>query len=231
MTLSRVSVIIAVHNGERTIREAVDSVLSQGLNVGEVVLVDDGSTDETEARLSGLPLVRYHWQPNAGQPAALNLGITRASFELLAFNDADDLWTPGRLRAQLAVLEEDPTLDAVFGHVEQFIDREAPPPPSVCATMSSEREVLPSALHTAMLIRRAAFERTGPFREDLRVGSVVEWADRARHSGLRSHLLPQVVLRRRLHSRNIGLTHRTDARADYFAIARATLTRRRKGEA
>lgn len=226
MSRPEVSVLIAVYNGERFLRAAVESVLAQDHPALEVIVVDDGSTDRSAAAVAGLVGVRVLRQDNAGQPAALNHGLDHASGSLLAFNDADDLWTVGRLAGQLAALGADPALEAVFGHVEQFAEADAPA--SVVAGLSEERRIQPSRLHTAMLIRRPAFDRIGRFDASLRVGGVVEWADRARRAGLREQMLEDVVLRRRLHSANIGLQQRDAARADYLALARAALARRRQ---
>jgi hypothetical protein len=112
----------------------------------------------------------------------------------------------------------------VYGHVEQFLDESAPE--SVAAGLTPDRRVQPSRLHTAMLIRREAFDRVGPFREDLRIGAVVEWAARAKDL-ISERVLDEIVLRRRLHGANIGLTQKQAATEDYFAIARAALERRR----
>jgi glycosyltransferase involved in cell wall biosynthesis len=220
-----VSVLIAVYNGERFLREAVESVLEQGQPGLEVIVVDDGSTDGSAAVVEGLDGVQVVRQENAGQPAALNRGLDHATGEFLAFNDADDLWTPGRLAAQLAAFEAEPSLEAVFGHVEQFAEADAPA--GVVAGLTPERVVQPSRLHTAMLIRREAFNRIGPFAAAHRVAGVVEWASRAREAGLRERTLPDIVLRRRLHANNIGLRDRAAARTDYLAMARAALARRR----
>ena len=225
MTGPSVSVLIAVYNGQRFLREAVDSVLAQDHPALEVIVVDDGSTDASAAAVSALDGVRVIRQENAGQPSALNRGLDHATGEFLAFNDADDLWTPGRLAAQLAAFETEPSLEAVFGHVEQFAEADAPP--GVVAGLTPDRVVQPSRLHTAMLIRREAFNRIGPFTAAHRVAGVVEWANRAREAGLRERTLPGVVLRRRLHANNIGLRNREGAQADYLALARAALARRR----
>jgi len=223
----RVSVVIAVFNGVRFIRDAILSVLSQEHPALELVVVDDGSTDATAAAIAEFPEVCYVHQVNAGQPAALNRGLAVATGDLLAFNDADDLWTAGRLAAQIEALG-DGAFDAVYGHVEQFLEADAPP--AIAAALIPERRIQPSRLHTAMLVRRDAFNRVGTFREDLRIGSVVDWAHRAQHAGLRDRMLDLIVLRRRLHSQNIGLTQKSAAPDAYLAVARAALARRRGKE-
>lgn len=225
MIPASVSVVIAVWNGERFIRDAIRSVLAQDHLGLELVVVDDGSTDGTAAAIAEFPQVRYAHQPNAGQPAALNHGVRLASGGLLAFNDADDLWTPGRLEAQLAAFQADPSPDVVFGHVEQFLEADAPF--GVVSRLTEARKIQPSRLHTALLVKRSAFDRIGFFREDIRIGSVVDWANRARQGGLRERMLDFVVLRRRLHSQNIGLRLKSEASADYLAVAFAAIARRR----
>jgi GT2 family glycosyltransferase len=79
-----------------------------------------------------------------------------------------------------------------------------------------------------MLIRRAAFERVGAFSEHLSVGVTVDWFARAQEAGLRTHMLPGVVLERRLHDQNNGLRN-ADKRAQYAHVLKAALDRRRAG--
>ncbi|HKV36457.1 MAG TPA: glycosyltransferase family A protein, partial [Pyrinomonadaceae bacterium] len=113
-----VSVIIPVFNGERFLREAVQSVLDQGDSSVEIIVVDDGSTDGTETVARSLP-VRYLHQTNQGPAAARNRGIEHAQGSLLAFADADDLWPVNKLELQLPCLLRDPKIDIVLGRIQQ----------------------------------------------------------------------------------------------------------------
>jgi glycosyltransferase involved in cell wall biosynthesis len=100
-TPNTITAIIPVHNGERHLAEAIQSVLAQTLPPGEIIVVDDGSTDASAAiaQSFGAP-VRVLAQPNLGPAAARNLGLAHATGDLLAFLDADDLWTPNKLARQ-----------------------------------------------------------------------------------------------------------------------------------
>ena len=102
MTPGLISCVIPVFNGERYLGEALESVLAQSYQPLEVIVVDDGSTDETAevARRYG-ERVRYVWQPNAGETAARNLGLTAAHGEFIAFLDADDVWDSEKLERQI----------------------------------------------------------------------------------------------------------------------------------
>ncbi len=104
-----VSVVIAAYNAERWIGETIRSVLTQDYPVAEVIVVDDGSTDATRDVVTafGSP-VRYVYQENAGSAAARNAGIRLAQGTYIAFLDADDLWLPGKLSAQVACLQAHP---------------------------------------------------------------------------------------------------------------------------
>src|SRR5262245_36771649 len=117
-----VSVVIPVYNGERYLAEAVRSVLDQEYRPLEVLVIDDGSTDGS-GQVAGAfgPEVQYHRREHAGLAATRNYGTTVARGELLAFNDADDIWVPGRLTRQAEALAGEPMLDGVFGRMEQFV--------------------------------------------------------------------------------------------------------------
>ena len=102
-----VSVVIPVFNGASFITRAVESVFAQTWKDFEIIIVDDGSTDNTQAVLSQLgnqPNIRCLYQDNAGPAQARNLGIESASGEYIAFLDCDDIWVPAKLEAELAIL-------------------------------------------------------------------------------------------------------------------------------
>jgi glycosyltransferase involved in cell wall biosynthesis len=220
-----ISVMIGVYNGAKYIGEAIESVLGQDYRPLELIVVDDGSDDGSGEVASSYPEVRCVRQERGGNGAARNRAVELATHDFFAFVDADDRFTPGKLTRQMAALDADPTLDMVFGHVREFVSPELseeeragvrPPAP----------EPLPWTAPNLMLIRRASFERVGPFSEELRVGVTVDWFARASEAGLRSLVLPDVVLERRLHTQNNGLRER-DARTQYLQVIRAAMERRR----
>ena len=220
-----VSVLIGAFDAERYLGEAIDSVLAQSYRPLELIVVDDGSTDGTarvaESYGPGVVSVR---QENAGNGAARNRAVELASGALLAFLDADDRFLPGKLERQWDALAADPALDVVFGHVREFVS-----PELTEEERTSVRAPAPEGPWTApnlMLIRRAAFDRVGPFSETLRVGVTVDWYARALEAGLRSVVLPEVVLERRLHLDNNGLRER-ESRSQYLHVLKASLDRRR----
>lgn len=115
----RISVIIAVHNGAKTIGRAVASVFAQSYPAYELIVVDDGSTDETPEVLSAYAdRIRYIRQPNSGVSAARNAGAAAAQGDWLAFLDADDWYYPERLRWHAEWIARDPALDFLTGDYE-----------------------------------------------------------------------------------------------------------------
>jgi glycosyltransferase involved in cell wall biosynthesis len=112
-----ISVVCAVHNGERFISEAIDGVLAQAGVRLELILVDDGSTDGTPDVLAARAKdgrVTVVTQVNRGVAAARNAGISRARGEFVAFLDADDVWRPDKLKRQVDLLCSDPQLAIAF---------------------------------------------------------------------------------------------------------------------
>src|SRR5215212_11526906 len=100
-----VSVVIPTYNRRRLVVEAVESALAQTYRPLEILVVDDGSTDGTEAELHRFgSAVRYLKQPNQGAAAARNRGIRAATGELVAFLDSDDLWAPAKIEKQVALM-------------------------------------------------------------------------------------------------------------------------------
>lgn len=218
-----ISVVIPMWNREAYIAEAIGSVLAQGWQPLEIIVVDDGSTDRSvEAALQAAPELVLVRQSNRGIGAARNAGVRRAGGDLLAFVDSDDRWTPGKLVRQFELLESRPDLDMVFGRVRQF---HSP------AHSESSPEPEPSAgpVCGSMLIRASAFHRVGCFAENVRVGEFIDWYARAMSTGLRAVMQPEVVLERRIHNRNTAVVKPESAR-DYARVLKAVLDRKRAAQ-
>lgn len=219
-TATTISVIIPVYNGSAFLAEAIESVLSQTHQAYEVIVVDDGSTDDSVAVAERYaPAVRIVSQPNAGCGAARNLGVLHAGGSLLAFLDADDLWVPDKLQQQVCALAHDDTLEMVFGRVEVFHDIEDN------NALATATQVYDGIIAGTMLIIHTAFQRVGAFATEWRIGEFADWYARALECGVRAHTIPQVLMKRRLHAKNITRAA-ADSRTAYLQVLRNTLRRR-----
>lgn len=196
-----VSVVIPVFNGERFLREAVESVLAQQYAPVEIIIVDDGSTDDTATVARSFPeTVRYLHQTNQGPAAARNRGIEHAKGSLIAFADADDLWPEAKLGLQLPYLIKDPAIDIVIGRIQQVLLSEA-----VNGETQSQEFAEPafSVNLGSAVVRRSVFERVGLFDETMRYSEDVDWFMRARESGATIVTIDAVTLLYRQHEQNM----------------------------
>jgi glycosyltransferase involved in cell wall biosynthesis len=217
-----VSVIIPVYNGARFIAEAIQSIVAQEYGSLEIIVVDDGSTDETAEIVARLDRdMRYVFQENAGAAAARNRGIRDASGDLIAFLDADDLWAAGSLRFLLNGLLEDPELDVVHGYARLFKDGQS----NGGMDFLNPDEVFPYYIG-AGLYRRRAFERAGLFEEQLRFSEDTEWYWRAAELGLRIDRLQGITLMVRRHEANMT-RGKTVADLQMLRVFKLMLDRRR----
>jgi len=118
----RVAVIIPVYNGSALLPDTLDSILSQTLLPAEIVVVDDGSTDDLDKciRLYEPKGVRFLRTPNRGVNAARNTGAEATSSEWLAFTDQDDLWLPQKLQRQMELLERAPGCQYCISNFRRF---------------------------------------------------------------------------------------------------------------
>lgn len=223
----RVSVVIPVFDGELYLAETIESVLAQTRRVFEIILVDDGSTDDSARVASSfVETVQYYYQAHAGPASARNRGIEMARGNFLAFLDADDLWAPDKVEKQLAAFEDDPALDMVFGGVKEFHSPELDE--SVTQKLWANPHIVRGHLIGAMLIRRDSFLRVGLLDARWQISEFIDWYARARDQELRERMLPDLVLSRRLHQTNNGIRMR-GAREEY-AFALKEVMRRRKAQ-
>lgn len=229
-TPALVSCIVPVHNGARFLGEALASIAAQRYQPREIIVVDDGSTDDTArvASESGIAL-RYLRQEQDGGPSARNHGMRAARGSYFAFLDADDRWHPEKLILQMARFEARPGLDISLGHVQNFwmpeVDAER-------IQLAGHRRVAPIPGYTAstLVARREVFDRLGPFKAEMKHGEQTEWFLRARESGAEIELLADVLLERRLHEHNVS-RHKAEASlAQYFELLRGHIQRARQNE-
>ncbi len=219
-----VSVVIPIYNSARYLCEAIDSVLAQKVPL-EVLVVDDGSSDDGPqlAAAYGNP-VQVISIPHRGHPAARNAGVAVATGNYLAFLDADDLWAGNKLGLQLQAFAANPHLDLVFGHMQNFISPELNDEER--SKIRGNFDALPGLLQGSMLARRSSFHRVGPFPEAQNMGDFLDWYGRATLLDLNMHMLPETLVRRRLHLANFQRTHK-HLRQENLAVLKRLLDLRR----
>lgn len=214
-----ISVIIPVYNAESFLAEAVQSVQEQTFKASEIIIVDDGSTDQSLKLARSLePHVTVYSQANQGAAAARNFGVNVSQGNLLAFLDADDLWELDKLEKQLKVLYEFPELDMVFGHMQQFYENRT--------VTNTENKILAGLSHETLLIWKDNYMRVGQLETKWKVGEFLDWYARAKDLGLKDMLLPDLVAKRRIHDNNFGIREK-NASHDYLKVIKASLDRRR----
>jgi glycosyltransferase involved in cell wall biosynthesis len=169
-----VSVVIATYNYGRYLALALDSALGQTFTDLEIIVVDDGSTDETSEVIRPylrLPRVRYYRTNHVGQPAAKNVGIRLALAPLVAFLDADDLWLPAKLERQLPRFRCDPRLGVLYSR-RLLIDEDGREleghQPQLHRGWVLEPMFLDNFVcFSSAIVRRAVFDTVGMFDETL----------------------------------------------------------------
>lgn len=175
-----ITVVIPVYNGEKTIRETIQSVFNQSLSDLELLVINDGSTDSTLEVVSQIKdeRLKVYTYPNAGLAASRNRGISLAKSEYISFIDADDLWTPDKLESQLKALQENPKAAVVYSWTD-WID-ESSQSLGKGSHNTQNGEVLAQLLlndfvanGSNCLIKMQAFREVGGFDETLT--AVEDW--------------------------------------------------------
>ncbi len=203
-TYPLVSVIIPVYNGERFIRDAVDSILSQDYSALEIIAVNDGSTDKTRDVISDLSgdlsvEIRYFEQDNSGPAAARNRGIKEASGEYIAFLDVDDLWPEGNLRMLVEELSENRELDVVQGYAQ--LSHYNPETGSYDYSGNPEESFANSI--AAAIYRKSVFTKVGLFDPTLMYGEDADWFQRAKELKVNIKKVHAITLIVRRHGKNM----------------------------
>jgi glycosyltransferase involved in cell wall biosynthesis len=213
-----VSVVIPTYNRAHLIGESIHSVLDQTYGDFELVVVDDGSSDDTEAVVRRFhdPRIRYIYQENQGISGARNTGIRNARGKYIGFLDSDDLWLPQLLEVQVAALDADPEVGLVYAKAQAMNERGHPKTQLRGAREKYPGETLKSLLCgdfgciQTTVVRRECFDLAGVFDETLTTS--VDWDMSLRQSRVcRFHYVDRVLARFRMHpgqttgDRSVGL--------------------------
>ncbi|PIQ89482.1 MAG: hypothetical protein COV72_02955 [Candidatus Omnitrophica bacterium CG11_big_fil_rev_8_21_14_0_20_42_13] len=181
----KVSVIIPTHNCARYLPEAIDSVLNQTYQDFEIIVVDDGSTDNTktiiEEYIDKFPgKIHYLYQEHRGPGSARNLGIKKSSGEYIAFQDSDDLWLPEKMKKQINLLEQDIEIKLVFSDMQQrnenkIVNKSYLNEKGLCDNIQGENLSLELAkanfiFTPTVIVKKNVFSTVGLFNEDYRIG-------------------------------------------------------------
>jgi glycosyltransferase involved in cell wall biosynthesis len=213
-----VSVVVTAFDAQSFIEEAVCSALDQTVTPTEIVVVDDGSTDDTATLAEALgPTVTVLRRTHAGIGPSRNAGLAAVHTPLVALLDADDVWLPTKLERQLAVFADDASCEAVFTWFDEFADVDHPPAPGT----RTPRVAQSGALTSGALLRRELIERLGPFPGGPNADWVAWWAH-ARALGVVARTVPEVLYRRRIHGANNSFVNGEQGR-ELLAVARRHL--------
>ena len=213
-----ISVIIPVKNGSNYLQEAIESVQRQGVPV-EILVIDDGSTDNTVEIASGLGCKVISHPVSKGQVAAKNTGLKAATGEYVLFLDHDDIIREGALASMYEMIEADPDASAVQSMVKDFLSPEIASMPGT----TIRPEPYYGLFTGAILIRKSVFDTIGFFSEDKRTGEIIEWQSRMDQNGFLIKKTGIVSTDRRIHNTNFGKTNKGDEYKDYASVLRQRL--------
>jgi glycosyltransferase involved in cell wall biosynthesis len=200
------SVIIPAYNGAAFLVEAIESIWQQNYQPLEIIIVDDGSTDET-ARIAnnlkseGRSVIRYVSQVHTGKPApGRNRGLKEAKGKIIGFLDQDDLWPADKLALQLPQLLNNPSLDVILGHSQMLQLRGVVDGKHEFEAVGNPVDY---TLLSSGLFKRTAFEKVGCFDESLKYfGDDLDWVMRAKEQGVPVRQMAEVTLYWRIHDTN-----------------------------
>lgn len=207
-----ISCIIPVRNGGALLDQTLLSVRAQTVPLAEILVVDDGSTDNTQdiAHGHGATVIR---QAPSGPAAARNAGLRNAKGSFIAMMDGDDLWPAEKLAIQMRAFVEYPDTGICMGYARGFTE--------IDGRIRFSDEKVVGYVMSGLLARREVFDRVGGLNESLRHSDCFEWFLRARKIGVKEHVVPDVILHRRIHHGSMSRLEAVDSKLEHLRTARS----------
>jgi glycosyltransferase involved in cell wall biosynthesis len=229
MTDPAVSVILPVKNGEPFVGQAIESILTQDPPPAELIVVDGASTDGSAETARSEPRVRLLEQKGDGLTGAWNQGLAASTGGLIAFLDSDDYWLPGKLEAQIRMLDEDPGLAGTIGKARFVVEAGAEAPPGFRLHLLEGDGEHMAPMPGTLLVRREVFDQVGIFDEDYVLAADVDWFARVKDAGLVFGPLDQAVLVKRFHAHNLSHSRPEVYEREMVRAMRDSAARQRSG--
>jgi glycosyltransferase involved in cell wall biosynthesis len=220
MTVGLYAVIIPAYAAAGFIGETIASVLAQSIPPDRIIVVDDGSPDDTAAVVRAIDgPIECIRQANTGPGRATMRGLSRVDTEFVATLDHDDLWLPHKIERQLARMRAAPGLAAVFGRVAQFSGDPAG------ADLDNSHEGWTRA---TMFMRSAVAKSIAPLVDyPSKLGDMIDWLARFREARHRLEMIPEVLALRRIRPGSLSARSRQELALGYLPVVRDALRRRR----
>ncbi len=221
----RVAVVIPVYNGAEFLAETIESVLAQTMQPAEIIVVDDGSSDDSLSIARSFSGVRVIAQANAGVSVSRNRAVAEASAPWIAFLDADDVWDPRKLEVQMAAIRNSPKTDLCFTATRELTKKSndesweigpASRPPASGAVgrlLYGKLRIVPSCV----ILRRSKFLSVGGFAKEASPCEDWDLWLRLEQAGATFTALHEPLLLYRQHSNNTS----NNSRRMYDAERRA----------
>jgi glycosyltransferase involved in cell wall biosynthesis len=224
----RQSVILPVRNGNALIGQAIASALAQLDASDEIVVVDNGSSDNTLGVVRAIadPRIVIVEEQRRGPTAARNAGLAVAKGNLISFLDHDDYWPAGRNAGLLAVLDADGTADAAYGRIRVIVE----PGCDDQGFSVVDGTFAPTIGLHVYLFRRELIDRAGPMDESLALGSDVDYLARLRQAGMKAAVYDGDAAVYRRHGNNITLDMAAKRQGLFGVLARNVMRKRISGD-
>ena len=227
MSAPTISLVMALLDGERFVAQALDSVMAQTRRPDEIVVVDGGSTDrspEIAASYDGVRVIAQR-DRTGGFAGAWDEGIAVTTGDAFALLDSDDVWAPGKLERQAALLAGDPGLGYVIGLVRHFLEPGYELPEAVRPEILDVDRI--ALMPGAALVRRSAYERVGPWATGYTIAADIDWFARAKDILGPPGVVHERVISKRVHDSNVSVVRAQSLNREILSLLRASVERRR----
>lgn len=215
-----ISIMMPTYNNGKYIAQAIESIYAQNYSNIEIIVVDDGSTDNTKEILKQYKDIKYFYMEHKGISAARNTALENSKGEYIAFLDSDDYWLPNKLSVQMQYFREHPDSQIVFTRYENIFEKEELKQNKRAmhekAIEDSFQQYLPSTV-----LKKELFDKYGNFDEKFSGIEDAEFIYRISMKGINvKHYINEVFYIRRIHGNNITLQQNRTVKSIITAILR-----------
>jgi glycosyltransferase involved in cell wall biosynthesis len=213
-----VSIIIATYNREKLILRSIESAIKQSFKDFEILIIDDGSTDNTFHLIKEIlrrdKRLKYIYQENKGWPSAYNNGILNSNGKYIAFLDSDDEWLPEKLEKQVAFLENNKGFDGVTCYGNIIVDDKEKIKLGVLKQLDDYNNQLKNLINgdfpsipSSLLLKKEIFEKIGYYDEFLKLSADTDMMIRIFKAGFKIGVIKEVLFNYHIHKQNLtGIT-------------------------